>query len=153
MSLVRLDLSVDSRVSHSAAQIAHEACRVRTHARSLLGVCLVVTACHADTTPEANDKGSSVVAPATAPTAPDAVPPAAPAPIAPSEAAPPRLRGNAETNPACKLLTIEQVSTSAGLPVSAVLGLVADTANPAKHSESCTWFLASEEIQASLVVQ
>ena len=63
------------------------------------------------------------------------------------------MRGNAATNPACKLLTVDQVATNSGLTVNGVLGLESDTANPAKHSESCTWFLESKEVQASLVVQ
>jgi hypothetical protein len=65
----------------------------------------------------------------------------------------PAMRGNAATNPACKLLSLNQVSTQAALPVIAVLGLPADTTNPAKHSESCTWFLEPKVVQSSLVVQ
>jgi hypothetical protein len=63
------------------------------------------------------------------------------------------MRGNAATNPACQLLTVDQVATNSGLSVNGVLGLVADTTNPAKHSESCTWFLEAKDVQSSLVVQ
>jgi hypothetical protein len=71
----------------------------------------------------------------------------------PATTAAPPLRGNAATNPACALLTVEQVSEAAGLAVIGILGLPADTTNPAKHSESCTWFLDPKEVQSSLVVQ
>lgn len=37
--------------------------------------------------------------------------------------------------------------------MNSVLGLESDTSNPAKHSESCTWILESNDVQASLVVQ
>lgn len=80
----------------------------------------------------------------------------APAPSPSEEVVPsmaPTLRGNASTNPACKLLSVEQVSSSAGLAVIGVLGLPADNTNPAKHSESCTWFLDPKVVQSSLVVQ
>lgn len=63
------------------------------------------------------------------------------------------LQGNAATNPACQLLTIEQVQGAAGLDVVGMLGLPADTTNPDKHSESCTWFLDPKVVQSSLVVQ
>lgn len=63
------------------------------------------------------------------------------------------LRGNAATNPACALLSQEQVAAEAGLAVVGVLGLAADNSNPAKHSESCTWFLDPKVVQSSLVVQ
>jgi len=60
------------------------------------------------------------------------------------------LRGNAATNPACKLLSIDQVASIAGLPVVGILGLASD---PAQHSESCTWYLEPRYLQSSLVVQ
>lgn len=60
------------------------------------------------------------------------------------------LRGNAATNPACKLLSVDQVATIAGLPVVGFLGLATD---PAQHSESCTWYLEPKYLQSSLVVQ
>ncbi|HEY8621941.1 MAG TPA: hypothetical protein VIM01_17905 [Dermatophilaceae bacterium] len=60
------------------------------------------------------------------------------------------LRGNAATNPACKLLSVDQVATIAGLPVVGILGLATD---PAQHSESCTWYLEPKYLQSSLVVQ
>jgi hypothetical protein len=60
------------------------------------------------------------------------------------------LRGNAATNPACKLLSVEQVGAIAGLPVVGILGL---TGNRAQHSESCTWYLEPRYLQSSLVVQ
>ncbi len=71
----------------------------------------------------------------------------------PTAAAAPSMRGNAATNPACRLLSLEQVTAQADLPVVGVLGLPADTTNPAKHSESCTWFLEPKVVQSSLVVQ
>lgn len=71
----------------------------------------------------------------------------------PSGAPAPELRGNAATNPACMLLTTQQVSTLSGLAVIALLGLPSDKTNPAKRSESCTWFLDPKVVQSSLVVQ
>ncbi len=63
------------------------------------------------------------------------------------------LQGNAATNPACALLSLEQVQAAAGLDVIGMLGLPADSTNPDKHSESCTWFLDPKVVQSSLVVQ
>ena len=63
------------------------------------------------------------------------------------------MRGEAATSPACKLLTPEQVSTISGLKVTAMSGLPTQGVAPSAVSESCTWFLDSTEIQASLVVQ
>lgn len=63
------------------------------------------------------------------------------------------LQGNAATNPACKLLTLEEVQAAVHLDVIGMLGLPADTTNPDKHSESCTWFLDPKVVQSSLVVQ
>lgn len=65
----------------------------------------------------------------------------------------PTMNGNAATNTACKLLSPEQVTTLSGLAVTGLLGLPAQGAGRAGTSESCTWFLDSQEIQASLVVQ
>lgn len=67
-------------------------------------------------------------------------------------AAAPQMRGNAATNPACKLLTLEQITTLTGLNVTGLLGLPTQ-GDAAKKAESCTWYLDSETIQASLVVQ
>jgi hypothetical protein len=63
------------------------------------------------------------------------------------------MRGAAATSPACKLLTLEQVTTISGLHVTAMSGLPTQGVAPSAVSESCTWFLDSTEIQASLVVQ
>lgn len=63
------------------------------------------------------------------------------------------LQGNAATNPACRLLTLEQVQAATHLDVIGMLGLPADTTNPDKHSESCTWFLDPKVVQSSLVMQ
>lgn len=63
------------------------------------------------------------------------------------------MRGNAATNNACQLLTLDQVTTLSELNVYAMLGLETQGVAPAATSESCTWFLDSKEIQASLVVQ
>ncbi len=72
----------------------------------------------------------------------------------PSEAAKaPELRGNAATNPACKLLTTDEVTADTGLAVVGVLGLPIDNTGSSKKSESCTWHLDPKIIQASLVVQ
>jgi hypothetical protein len=77
-----------------------------------------------------------------------------PSPTVTESAAPPiNIQGNAETNPACQLLTVEQVAAAAGLDVIGMLGLVADKTNPDKLSESCTWFLDPKVVQSSLVVQ
>jgi hypothetical protein len=89
-------------------------------------------------TPSASE---AVTAPETSPT------------VTESNAAPINMQGNAATNPACKLLTLDQVQTAAGLDVIGMLGLPADTTNPDKHSESCTWFLDPKVVQSSLVVQ
>jgi hypothetical protein len=70
-----------------------------------------------------------------------------------SQVAAPTLRGNAATNPACKLLSLGQVATAARLNVTGILGLPSDLTNPAKRSESCTWYLDSKNVQSSLVVQ
>lgn len=70
-----------------------------------------------------------------------------------SAAAAPTMRGNAATNRACKLLTLEQVKTLSGLNVTGLLGLPTQGVAPASTSENCTWYLDSKEIQASLVVQ
>lgn len=70
-----------------------------------------------------------------------------------AQATAPTLRGNAATNPACKLLSVEQVSAAAGLSVNGLLGLPADKSNPAKLAESCTWYLESKSVQSSLVLQ
>lgn len=63
------------------------------------------------------------------------------------------MRGEAATSPACKLLTVEQVTAISGLSVTAMSGLPTQGVAPSPISESCTWFLDSKEIQASLVVQ
>ncbi|MEO6203911.1 MAG: hypothetical protein ABIO67_00785 [Mycobacteriales bacterium] len=68
-------------------------------------------------------------------------------------ATPPTMLGNAATNPACALLSVEQVAANANLPVTGLRGLVGDTHNPDKHSESCTWYLDSKDVQSSLVLQ
>lgn len=116
-------------------------------------VCLAVAGCGGDASPTPPASGVvSQPAPPPPATAPAATEPAATEP-ATAPAAAPTLRGNAATNPACKLLSIEQVTTHAGLSVLGVLGLVADTSNPAKHSESCTWLLEAKDVQSSLVVQ
>lgn len=65
----------------------------------------------------------------------------------------PELRGNAATNPACKLFTTDDIAADTGLAVVGVLGLPADNRGSVKQSESCTWFLDPKIIQASLVVQ
>ena len=78
---------------------------------------------------------------------------AATASAVPASATATRLRGNAAANPARKRLTVDQVAINSGLTVNEVLGLESDDANPAKHSEQCTWFRESKEIQASLVAQ
>ena len=90
----------------------------------------------------------------------DAAPPTAPASSessqtteAPVPTAAPEMRGNAATNAACKLLTLEQVATLSGLNVTGLLGLPTQGVAPASTSENCTWFLDSKEIQASLVLQ
>jgi hypothetical protein len=75
------------------------------------------------------------------------------APETSAAAAPVNLQGNAARNPACKLLSIGEVEAAAGLTVIGILGLPADTTNPDKHSESCTWFLEPKVVQSSLVVQ
>ena len=77
-----------------------------------------------------------------------------PSPTVTEPAAPPiNIQGNAETNPACQLLTVDQVAAAAGLDVVGMLGLVPDKTNPDKLSESCTWFLDPKVVQSSLVVQ
>lgn len=63
------------------------------------------------------------------------------------------MRGTAATSPACKLLTLQQVTTISGLNVTAMSGLPTQGVAPSPISETCTWFLDSTEIQASLVVQ
>ena len=77
-----------------------------------------------------------------------------PSPAAEESTAPPvNLQGNAAANPACALLNVEQVHAASGLDVIGMLGLPADSTNPDKHSESCTWFLDPKVVQSSLVVQ
>ncbi|MDP9241484.1 MAG: DUF3558 family protein [Actinomycetota bacterium] len=107
-----------------------------------VAACLALAACGGGATAKPNAAGRP--APSAAEVSPSA---------APSAAAAPTLRGNAAANPACKLLTTDQVASAAGLSVVGVLGLEADTTNPAKHSESCTWFLDPKYVQSSLVVQ
>ena len=76
-----------------------------------------------------------------------------PTPTVTESAAPPiNMQGNAATNPACKLLTVEQVQAAAGLDVVGMLGLE-PPAGSAPHLESCTWFLDPKVVQSSLVVQ
>jgi hypothetical protein len=96
--------------------------------------------------------GASHPRPAAVPVTSEPAPPPSEEPVA-EAVAPPTLRGNAATNPACALLTLEQVSAASGLDVVGVLGLPADSTNPAKHSESCTWFLDPKVVQSSLVLQ
>lgn len=67
----------------------------------------------------------------------------------PSEA---EILGNAATNPACKLLTVEQVAANSGLAVTGIKGLPGSTAN-GKNMQNCTWFLDPKYVQSSLVVQ
>ena len=88
-----------------------------------------------------------------APTAPDNSTALVSPSTAPEASYSPRMNGNAATNVACKLLTLEQVTTLSGLNVTGLLGLPTQGVPPAKTSESCTWYLDSTEVQASLVVQ
>ncbi|MGB9378797.1 MAG: DUF3558 family protein [Mycobacteriales bacterium] len=106
-----------------------------------LAVCLALAGCGSAAKPLTTQPRSALSA---APAPSSAAPSAPPAPT---------LRGNAATNPACKLLTLEQVSAASGLDVVGVLGLDSGPVNPAKHSESCTWFLDPKYVQSSLVVQ
>lgn len=64
----------------------------------------------------------------------------------------PELRGNAASNPACKLLSNDQVAAISGLAVTGLLGLPGSAAND-RRSESCTWYLDPKYVQSSLVVQ
>jgi hypothetical protein len=106
-----------------------------------LGACLVLTAC-----------GGSTSVTRSAPTASPS-PAESTQPAVQETESPPTLRGNAATNPACALLSSAQVSALSRLKVVAILGLPADTTDPAKHSESCTWLLDPKDVQSSLVVQ
>lgn len=115
--------------------------RTPTFLGTMLGAALALTAC---------GSGDSAGSPPPAPVATASSTAAA----EPTEATTaPTLRGNAATNPACALLTTDQVATLSGLRVVGLLGLPADKSNPAKLSESCTWFLDPKVIQSSLVVQ
>jgi len=95
-----------------------------------------------------NAQSSGAVPSQTASSIPSEVPASPSTDQSPTEAV--TLRGNAATNPACKLLSIDQVASIAGLPVVGILGLASD---PAQHSESCTWYLEPRYLQSSLVVQ
>lgn len=110
-------------------------------AGTAVGLCLALTGCGGGSTSAAPQATGVVSQPVASPSAEE------------SQTTAPTLRGNAATNPACKLLSLDQVATAASLNVIGVLGLPADTTNPAKHSESCTWFLDSKDVQSSLVVQ
>lgn len=112
-----------------------------------LGMCLALAAC--GSTPGGGSAQKSGEAPGQAASStPSEVPASPSADESPSVAL--SLRGNAATNPACKLLSVDQVATIAGLPVVGILGLAGD---PAQHSESCTWYLEPKYLQSSLVVQ
>jgi hypothetical protein len=65
----------------------------------------------------------------------------------------PTVGGNAATNPACKLLSFEQIATHSTLAVTGVSGLVAGDPSPDRHSEQCTWYLDPKYVQSSVVVQ
>lgn len=111
-------------------------------AGTAVGLCLALTGCGGGSNTKAAPQATELVTqPVASPSAEE------------SQTTAPTLRGNAATNPACKLLSLDQVATAASLNVIGVLGLPADTTNPAKHSESCTWFLDSKDVQSSLVVQ
>jgi len=107
-----------------------------------LAVCLVLAGCGGG-----DAKSAKPAAGRTAPSASDS--PSA----APSASRAVTLQGNAATNPACKLLTLDQISAASGLDVVGMLGLDMGPQSPAKHSESCTWYLDPKYVQSSLVVQ
>ncbi len=105
-----------------------------------IGGCLVLAGCGGDEpSPAAKKPVSGLASPSASATA-EAV-------------KAPELRGNAATNPACKLLTTDEVAAATGLTVVEVLGLAIDNTASVKKSESCTWYLDSKIVQASLVVQ
>jgi len=112
-------------------------------------MCLALVGCGSTTTGQGKSRPSSVVP---SPPTSSALPQSSSAAASPTDSptAAPTLRGNAATNPACKLLSIDQVASIAGLPVVGVLGLAID---PAQHSQSCTWYLEPKYLQSSLVVQ
>jgi hypothetical protein len=114
---------------------------MRRPQRLVAVLCLALAGCGGDRTNAAPQATGVVSQPAPSPSAEE------------SQTTAPTLRGNAAINPACKLLSLDQVATAGGLNVIGVLGLPADTTNPAKHSESCTWYLDSKDVQSSLVVQ
>lgn len=104
-----------------------------------------------------SESGSGDDASSTSNSAPPTEAPTSSASTQPTEAPAPatevEMRGEAATSLACKLLTLEQVIDISGLNVSGMLGLPTQGVAPSAVSESCTWFLDSKEIQASLVVQ
>lgn len=110
-------------------------------AGSALGLSLALAGCGGSSKAASPLASTVAIQPSASPSAEEA------------QATAPTLRGNAATNPACKLLSLEQVSAAAGLTVNGVLGLPADKSNPAKLAESCTWYLESKSVQSSLVLQ
>ncbi|PZS34320.1 MAG: hypothetical protein DLM58_05935 [Pseudonocardiales bacterium] len=126
--------------------------RPRWYLASVATICVALAGCATNTSGHGSGRSSGGPAPqtqASSPVAPSVTP--AETPTA-TQAAAPELRGNAATNPACKLLSIDQVATISGLAVNGLLGLPRSTASN-RYSESCTWYLDSKDIQASLVVQ
>lgn len=109
-------------------------------ASAAAGFCIVLAGCGGD------EPSSKPKQPVSGLASPSASPSAEPVKA-------PELRGNAATNPACKLLTTDEVTAETGLAVVGVLGLAIDNTGSVKKSESCTWHLDPKIIQASLVVQ
>lgn len=112
---------------------------------------LALTACGG----AGDDKSDAPATPSASTSPSEAVesPSAEPQTTDPSESTAPTMSGNARRNPACRLLSLDEVTAASRLDVIGVLGLPADKTNPDKRSESCTWFLDPKIIQSSLVVQ
>lgn len=111
------------------------------------GLCCALTGCSNTTNGSAQAGGATGQAPAASTPTASASPSTTATPTASLE-----MRGNAATNPACTLLSIDQVAAISGLAVTALLGLPG-TNRDGKRSESCTWYLDPKYVQSSLVVQ
>lgn len=113
-----------------------------------IGMCLALAAC-GGSAPQAdgNTQKPGALPSQSASSTPFEVPASPTADASPSAA--PLLSGDAATSPACKMLSIDQVVSFTGLPVTEVSSLVGE--DPSRR-DNCTWYLDSKEIQASLSV-
>lgn len=119
-----------------------------TRTSALLLLAATMSACGGAGTGTQPPTPPSTNAPSAAPVAQPTVLPttsSAPETEVPATSAPPLLSGDAATNPACALATVDEIEELAGANVKEIGGLTA----PGAYSETgltCTWFLDSEAV-------